>query len=163
MDALAIQLTTATTRTIALVLLVALFVFALAVTPLEVRFYQEVRQRIAPALTLEIITFVLAVAMLAGVILDWYASPLGLAMLVAQLMLFLVLTLVFLFHRYRLVAVLYTRAALGSKRDLERLLARMAEAKVRAETEQGNEAAGGGPDSAEGDSPDAASGQEEER
>ncbi len=126
-------------KTVALGLLVAFFVVVIAVVPLEFGFYRTLKQQpLGTAVALEIIISVDIVLLLAGVILDWYTTPQGIILLLTLMILLLVLAVWFVYWRFRLIAALYSRATLKSRRELERLLSDMARAKEQAELEQRN-------------------------
>lgn len=117
-------------KAVALVLLVAFFVVAIAVVPLEFSFYRSLQQQpFGTAVALEIIISVDIVLMLAGVILDWYMTPRGMILLLSLMIVLLVLTVWFVYWRFRLITALYSRATLKSRKELRKLLDDIAEAK----------------------------------
>jgi hypothetical protein len=122
-----------TAKTAALVLLVAFFVVAIAVVPLEFSFYRSLQQQpFGTAVALEIIITVDIVLMLAGVVLDWYTTPRGMILLLSLMIILLALTVWFVYWRFRLITALYSRATLKSQEELRKLLNDIAEAKKQA-------------------------------
>ena len=121
-------------KAVALVLLVAFFVVAIAVVPLEFSFYRSLQQQpFGTAVALEMIISVDIVLMLAGVILDWYMTPRGMILLLSLMIVLLVLTVWFVYWRFRLISALFSRATLRSQEDLRRLLNDIAKAREHAE------------------------------
>ncbi|OGK08261.1 MAG: hypothetical protein A2Y63_03225 [Candidatus Riflebacteria bacterium RBG_13_59_9] len=128
-QAVLLQMSGATAKIVALIMLVVFFVLAISVVPLEFRFYGEVRgRRLGTAIALGATIFIMVTVMLAGVLLDWYTTPRGLMVLLGLLPFFLILTLWFLYLRYQLIASLHVRAASRSREALELLLDRMKKA-----------------------------------
>ena len=129
----ALLATSPAAKAVALVLLVAFFVVAITVVPLEFSCYRSLqRQPFGTAVALEIIISVDIALMLAGVILDWYMTPRGMILLLALMITLLVLTVWFVYWRFRLISALYSRATLRSQEDLRRLLNDIAKAKKQA-------------------------------
>lgn len=127
-----------TAKTVALVLLVAFFVVAIAVVPLEFNFYRTIRQQpLGTAVALELVISLDIVLLLAGVILDWYVTVRGMILLLTLMILLLVLTVWFVYWRFRLIAALYSRASARSRQELEKLLRDMA--RTQDEARQGRE------------------------
>ncbi|MCD6283406.1 hypothetical protein J7J84_07415 [bacterium] len=134
-----------TAKTVALVLLVAFFIVAIAVVPLEFGFYRSLQdQPFGTAVALEIIISVDIVLMLAGVVLDWYMTPRGMILLLSLMVILLVLTIWFVYWRFRLITALYSRASLRSQEELRRLLNDIAEARKQAGQAPGDGGEDGG-------------------
>ena len=142
----ALLVTSPAAKAVALVLLVAFFVVAIAVVPLEFSFYRSLQQRqpFGTAVALEIIISVDIVALLAGVVLDWYATPRGMILLLSLMIILLLLTMWFVYWRYRLISALYSRATLKSQEELRRLLNDIAEAREQSKRAPGDDEKDGG-------------------
>jgi hypothetical protein len=139
-----------TAKAVALGLLVAFFVVVIAVVPLEFGFYRTLKQQpLGTAVGLEIIISVDIVLLLAGVILDWYITPQGMILLLTLMILLVMLTVWFVYWRFRLIAALYSRASVKSRRELERLLRDIAKAKEQSKRARAD---GGKDENAESDS-----------
>jgi len=129
----ALLVTSPAAKAVALVLLVAFFVVAVAVVPLEFSFYRSLQQQpFGTAVALEIIISLDIVALLAGVVLDWYVTLRGMILLLSLMIVLLVLTAWFAYWRFRLISALYSRATLRSQEELHRMLNDIAEAKKQA-------------------------------
>lgn len=132
-------------KAVALVLLVAFFIVAIAVVPLEFSFYRSLKEQpFGTAVALEIIISVDIVLMLAGVILDWYMTVRGMILLLTLMIVLLVLTVWFVYWRFRLITALYSRASLKSQKELKKLLDDIAEAKKQSEQAPGSGGENGG-------------------
>lgn len=141
----ALLVTSPAAKAVALVLLVAFFVVAIAVVPLEFSFYRSLqRQPFGTAVALEIIISVDIVALLAGVVLDWYATPRGMILLLSLMIVLLLLTVWFVYWRYRLISALYSRATLKSQEELRRLLNDIAKAREQSKRAPGDDGKDGG-------------------
>ena len=115
-------------------LLVAFFIVAVAVVPIEFSFYRSLQQQpFGTAVALEIIISLDIVLMLTGVIMDWYMTVRGMILLLTLMIVLLVLTVWFVYWRFRLITALYSRATLKSQQELRKLLNDIAEAKRQAE------------------------------
>ena len=129
----ALLATSPAAKAVALVLLVAFFVVAITVVPLEFGFYRSIEQQpFGTAVALEIIISVDIALMLAGVILDWYMTPRGMILLLTLMIVLLVLTVWFVYWRFRLISALFSRATLRSQKELRQLLTDVAEARKQA-------------------------------
>lgn len=113
-------------KTAAMWMLVGAFVLVIAVVPFEFAFFRLVKTRLlVKALALELWVFILIVLILAGVVLDWYATPRGLLVLLGLFVIFLAATVWFLILRFRMIASLHVQVTMTrarAKKDIELLL-----------------------------------------
>jgi len=126
-------------KSAAMWMLVAAFVLVIAVVPFEFAFFRAVKSsQIVKALVLEFWVFVLIVLLLAGVILDWYATPRGMLVMLGLFVIFIAVTTWFLIVRFRLIAGLHVQVTLTRERarkDIELLLQAIRESAEKKEEE----------------------------
>jgi hypothetical protein len=143
----ALLATSPAAKAVALVLLVAFFIVAIAVVPLEFGFYRSLQEQpFGTAVALEVIISVDIVLMLTGVILDWYMTVRGMILLLILMIVLLVLTVWFVYWRFRLITALYSRATLKSQKELRKLLDDIAEARKQSGQAPGDDGKDDGPE-----------------
>lgn len=138
-----LQAFSSSAKTAAMALLAAAFILAVAVVPFEFIFFRSVKTRqLVKALALEFWVFALIVLILAGVVLDWYATPRGLLVLLGMFIIFLAATAWFFLLRYRMIASLHVQVTLTrerAKQDLELLLQAIKESAEEEQKKEGGQ------------------------